>query len=316
MRSTPHRAHRVRRVLAIALSALVASAQPACGGAPWADQDAPKASRAPIEVWEIEGSVRREHDGQLAEAAPGMTVAQGDRILTGPDGRAVLMAPPPQGSPEGTPGQPIRVGHGTSARLVRSTDEVVELELERGQVRARVRAPAGAPRTAVRVTAQGRAVQTADGDVAVAVDDQQRLAVEVVEGEVALEGVVGASRLSAGQRALARPGQAARVSSVTDEPLLDVKWPGSTRSATVTLTGVVEPGARVRWVEGGAAVGDEEARAGDDGRFALIVRLGEGAQLVTLEVIDAFGRSRRATASVVRDTTAPRIEVDLRYPGR
>lgn len=274
-------------------------------------------ARAPIEVWEIEGSVQRDHGGELAAAAPGMTVSQGDRILTGPDGRAVLMAPPPQGAPEGTPGQPIRVGHGTSARLVRSTDEVVELELERGQVRARVRAPAGAPRTAVRVTAQGRGVQTADGEVAVAVDDEQRLAVEVAEGEATLEGVTGVSRVLAGQRVLARPGQSARVYAVTDEPLLDVKWPGSTRAATVTLTGSVEPGARVRWVESGAEQGAvHEVRADDEGRFSLQVQLNEGAQTVTLEVVDAFGRARRATASVVRDTTAPRIEVDLRYPGR
>jgi hypothetical protein len=288
-----------------------------CGGASWSSAEAPKPQRAPIEVWEIEGSVRREHAGDLAAATPGMTVTQGDRILTGPDGRAVLMAPPPAGAPEGTPGQPIRVGHGTSARLVRSTDEVVELELERGQVRARVRAPAGAPRTAVRVTAQGRAVQTADGEVAVDVDGTQRFAVEVAEGEAAIEGVQGISRVVAGERLLARPGQAGRVFAVTDEPLLDVKWPGATRAATVTITGTVEPGARVRWVQPGTGVDvAHEVEAGPDGRFALPISLGEGAQEVTVEVVDAFGRARRATASVVRDSTAPRIEVDLRYPGR
>jgi hypothetical protein len=62
---TRHRALRVRRPLWGLLWLLVASAQVGCEPGPWASSDAPKAARAPIEVWEIEGSVQRDHGGEL-----------------------------------------------------------------------------------------------------------------------------------------------------------------------------------------------------------------------------------------------------------
>lgn len=245
-----------------------------------------------LRVDEARGGVSRLRGDEEVAAELGTTLVAGDRLSTDPGAQAVI----------GRPGlAPIRVGGGTTVRLRSIDDDGVGLELEIGQVRARVRPGQGA----LAVTNAGRTAVATDAALSVSVDGDGLFAVDVEEGDVAIEGVPGVSAVSAGQRLLSSRDGVARRLDVPVAPLLDVQWPPVTREPVVQVAGVVEPFASVRRVDPDGA----PVRADADGRFLLAVPLAEGPQRLVLEVTDALGRTRRAEAEVRRDTTAPTFKI-------
>jgi hypothetical protein len=253
------------------------------------------APRRELEVAEVHGDVALiDAEGRARSADLGGAIAVGDAVQTGADGTARLATPS---------GATVRVGRSTTARLVHAGDGALELELERGQVRARVRPGAGA----VQVRAGDRVVRTEDGEVGVA-RDGTRVVVETTEGAATVEGKGGPRRVPAGQRVGWR-GEASWEAPVGDAPLLDVAWPTApVARARWSLVGRVEPGATVRVL----SVADVPPVVADDtGAFTVEVPLAEGETTVVLEVTDAFGRVRTASGRMVRDTTAPTLQLEI-----
>jgi hypothetical protein len=248
-------------------------------------------------VREVHGEVMKIDGSGPSPAAAGTVVEVGDRVATGPEGRAVI-----------THGDdaPIRLAPSTAVRVVAADDARLELELERGQVKARVRAESAT----LRVSNESRAVSARRGAFAVRVDERGLFSAEAEEGTVAVEGVAGVQELAAGERVVAWPdGRAAR-GGIPAEPLLDVAWPGATTQSQVALIGTAEPGSRVRVL---APVATPPVEVGPDGRFELLVALTEGKNQLQLEVVDASGRIRAASGTVTRDSSGPSFKIKLEY---
>jgi hypothetical protein len=251
--------------------------------------------RADLEVAEMRGDVSLvAADGAARAAEFGGTVGVGESVRTGQDGTVRLAT---------AEGAMVRIGRATTARVVQAGDGGVELELERGQVRARVRPGNGA----VKVRAGERVVRTEDGEIGV-VREGNAVTVEASEGSATVEGPGGARRVAAGKRVGWR-GEATWEAPIGDAPLLEVAWPTApVARPRCTLVGKVEPGASVRVVSI-AEVAPAVADAG--GAFSLEVPLPEGETTLVLEVTDAFGRVRTATGRVIRDTTAPTLRLEV-----
>lgn len=255
---------------------------------------------APFTLEEVDGGVALGRDGVEAQAQEGVALRTGDRVRTDAEAYAIL-------SREG--GSPIRLEGNTQVQVLAVDEGMLDLELERGQVRARVRPDAGA----VRLTSEGRGVLATDADLAMAVDTDAGLAVEVDQGRVSVQGVSGVFSVDAGQRLVAARDGEGVVRDIPEELLLDVAWPEPGRVEEVTVVGQTEPGSRVRLVRPGTS---EVVHAGLAGRFALPVVLAAGDNEVELAVTDPFGRSRRVTGRVRRLTDAPGLTIDLDYERR
>ncbi len=268
-----------------------------CGARPAEDPTvvASLLPRAELEVAEIHGEVALvDAEGRSRSADLGGPLAVGESVQTGADGTARL---------DTASGATVRVGRSTTARVVHAGDGALELELERGQVRARVRPGNGA----VVVRAGERVVRTDGGEVGVA-RDGDGVTVEATEGEATVEGKGGSRRVAAGRRVGWR-GEATWEAPVGDAPLLDVAWPSApVARAKWTLQGRVEPGATVRVV---SIAGVEPVFADGSGGFTVEVPLPEGETTLVLEVTDAFGRVRTASGRIVRDTTAPTLQLEI-----
>ena len=283
--------------LAVAVGALLALLGDVSGGGP---APAPPS----MALKELHGEVTHIGAAGIEPAEVGMALGPGDRIATGEEGRAVIS----RGEQP-----PIRLAPNTAVRLVVADDERVELELERGQVRARVRADAAALRVTNTQEGRTRAVSARQGAFAVGVREDGLMSTEVEEGEVVVEGVDGVQTVKAGERAVAwRDGRGART-TISAEPLLDVAWPKPTAKGEVELAGQVDPGSSVRLVE---PVVSASTVAGPDGQFVLRAALAEGSNRVVVEVTDPSGRARRAEGQVLRDSTGPTIKVSLDRSGR
>ncbi len=248
----------------------------------------------PLSIEVVTGTVSHERGDAVTPAEAGTTLEPGDRVRTGKEGQAVL-------SRAGM--SPIQLGRATSLRLVSVAEDVVELELENGQVRARVRPDAGA----VRLSSNGQGVLATDATFAMARDDATT-AVEVERGDVSVSGVSGASQVQQGERLVMMPDGTGAISSIPDELLLQVAWPEPSRAEMVRVRGKTEPGALV--VVHGASASDP-VRADAEGNFVSSVLLASGNNRVVITVRDTFGRERTTEAELERDTTGPAFQIKL-----
>lgn len=255
---------------------------------------------ARLTVATVEGAVSRVDGlGEESPAEAGAELLPRERIVAKAGGRAVLAL---------GPDSRVTVEESSAVRVLAADETGVRLELEGGRVQATVRPGSGQ----LGITADGRTVLADDADFTAARDDDGTLGVAATRGTLAVEGVEGATKLGAGERLVAAPGGAALVQSATEELLLNVAWPteGRTRAETVEVRGTTEPGARVRVGREGAWT---EVRADRSGAFVARVPIGEGANDLRVEATSVLGSAASVSGSVVRDTTAPSVGVEVRY---
>ncbi|TVQ93187.1 MAG: hypothetical protein EA397_05275 [Deltaproteobacteria bacterium] len=228
--------------------------------------------------------------GRRQPARQGERVAREDRISTAAGAEAILSA-----------GEDIelRLDGATGITVREIHRDGVEVELADGQVRAEVRAGD----RSLRVSNDGRAVQTREGAVRIAMRDGL-FAAELERGSATAEGLGGISVLSAGERALAWPDGTATLGPIPDEVVLDVAWPegGRTRAPSILAKGVTVAGATVS-----LQLGDKtfQVQADPRGRFEIELPLTEGQQVVVVEAVDPFGELVTDSVRLERDTRPP-----------
>ncbi len=257
----------------------------------------PDEGPTPLTIESVQGDVARDRGDLSAHASIGMAVQPGDRLVTGPASTATL-------SRGGR--SPITVDSETTVSVARVEDGLVELNVVRGSVKARVRPDGGA----LRLVNEGRAVLATDANLTVAVDAEGGFAVAAEEGQVAVSGVEGVGELGPHAQAVVLPGGAVRTGPIPNDVLLDVAWPPRGAVEHVTVEGHTEPGASVRIFAASIA---GPVRADADGHFSLPVTLKEGENEVEVAVVDAFGRERRTRTQLIRDTKGPTFKVEIQY---
>lgn len=255
---------------------------------------------ARLTVASVQGEVSRlDGLGNPAPIESGQALLPRDRLVAGEGGRAVLAL--------GTESR-VTVEPSSSVRVLSADEFGVRLELEGGRVQATIRPGSGS----FGITADGRAVVTEDADFTAARDEDGTLGVEATRGALTLEGVDGAERLAAGERLVVAEDGAALVQSATEELLLNVAWPTDprTRATELEVRGNTEPGARVRIGREGAWT---EVRADRAGAFVARVPLSEGDNDLRVEAASVLGGAVAVSSTVVRDTKAPSVGVEVRY---
>jgi hypothetical protein len=253
--------------------------------------------RVSLGIGPVSGEVTHVREGSSSAAREGERLVPGDAIATGADGSAVLT----RGD-----GVAIRLAHATEVKVGAIDDDVVELELVSGRVRARVRPDGGA----VRMGSGGRKVLLTDADIVLAAGPDGTLSAQAERGQASVSGVAGVHTLREGERLHAFGDGASVVSPVPDELLLEVSWPPPTREAKLSVYGTTEPAAKVEVLsrEDVAPVYADER-----GRFALQLTVPEGDSELVVAVTDAFGKRRVATGRLRRDTSGPAFRLDLEY---
>jgi hypothetical protein len=258
--------------------------------------------RAELVVREIGGLVASETGGRSVTLVAHQEVRAGARIVASEGGRAVLA----------TEDDTVRLVLAPSAalRVVGVGPDSVALELEQGRVRATVH-PGGA---ALALGIGATRVHATDAELEVARDGDEVGAV-VRRGAVGLEGVPGVMTLAAGER-LVRDAEVVARAPLSEDLLLAVAPPerSHTRSLDAQVRGRTAPRARVRVRRGGpsGAASWVEGRAESDGTFVLSVPLDEGANRLVVEARDVLGSVAVAEVSVIRDTRAPVVAVEVR----
>ncbi len=253
-----------------------------------------------LTVASVQGTVSRvDVLGEEAPATAGQALRPRERLVAGEGGRAVLSL---------GPDSRVTVEEKSAVRVVSADDAGVRLELEGGRVQATIRPGSGQ----VGISADGRTVVTEDADFSAARGEDGTLGVTTERGSLSLEGVEGAVRLGAGNRLVVARGGAAFVAPATEELLLSVAWPTAarTREETVEVRGRTEPGASVRIGREGAWT---VVTADPKGEFAARVPLAEGTNDLRVEATSVLGDAIAVNSTVVRDTTAPNVGVQIRY---
>lgn len=252
----------------------------------------------PLSVLEVEGDVTRQRDASTEPAAVGMVLQAGDELRTGRGGAAVIA----RGSRA-----PLRLEGSTTVRIEAVSDDVVEVRLREGRIRAKVRPDA----SALRVLQGRRSVLATDAEVRIASEEGRLLSVEPERGEVAVTGVPGAGRVVAGTRLVDLEGKGARILKLSAEPLLDVVWPRPQPADKAVVSGSAEPGSRLEIVLG-TEVHDVDVDL--DGRFSVEVRLPPGETVATVRIEDPMGRTKtqRGTLARVEDRGGrPAFQLEL-----
>ncbi|MFT7521671.1 MAG: hypothetical protein ACI9MC_003823, partial [Kiritimatiellia bacterium] len=185
-------------------------------------------------------------------------------------------------------------------------DDVVSLELAGGRLRAEVR-QGGRP---VQIGSRDRTIRTADGDVAVAVDDAGSLAVQVDRGSATTSGIDGVTELTAGSRIISLPNGISALGDIPGDLLVDVAWPERlrTRSSRVVISGKTQPLCKVR-VTGGVTV--VELMADESGNFSGELTLRAGEHPIAVAVVDPFGGVVDDEVRIELDTDPPRLSGGL-----
>jgi hypothetical protein len=200
-------------------------------------------------------------------------------------------------------GAQLMLAQATTMKVLEANSVGVQIELDRGEVTARVRA--GAP--PLNISNRGRTVGATDADFTVMVGREGGLSAASQRGSLGLSGFGEIQGVDAGTEVHTDGQQGAVLSAVSESLLLDVEWPidEPTRSPEVEVSGVTGPYATVTVGEGRDAV---RVRADRDGRFRATVGLAEGKNEVMLKVRDITGREATQVQTVRRDSTAPVIE--------
>lgn len=244
----------------------------------------------------VEGPVRHVNGGASLLAQPGQVVRPGERLEAGVDGVAVLSF---------GPDTRVVLQPDSSMKVLDVQPDGVRVSLENGRVQATVHE--GGPAVAVR--AGEREVTARDADAVIARGSDGTVVVAPSRGSVELFGFGSTVEVSEGQRIVAPPGRAAQLVAAHQAGLLDLAAaPPRTNRTEVDVAGRTEPGARVE-VVGGAerAVGT----ADPDGAFSIRVQLAEGKNHLELRATNVLGEQVHASVDVERDTTAPRVQVEI-----
>jgi len=217
-----------------------------------------------------------------------------DVVSTGPGGSAAMQ----YGA-----GSQIMLGESASMRLLEADKSGVRIELDEGEVTARVRE--GAP--PLDIANRGRTVRATDADFTVMVSRGGGLSATSTRGKLGLSGFDGIRGIVPGQAVHENHLQKPEIRSISESLLLDVEWPVEerTRRSEVEVTGQTNAYATVTVGRGDAAV---VVRADRDGRFRATIGLEEGKNEVQLRVRDVSGREATRVQTVRRDSTAPVIQ--------
>lgn len=254
-----------------------------------------------LTISEVVGAVTVTNGESEQSAKAGIALSADDRIVTGADGRAVLML---------GPDTRIRLQQESTMQVTSVTDDEVKLELEGGLLEATVRPNS----SAVRVGNSGRELLATDADLRFGVDDDG-LAIEASRGTVAVAGVPGVAQLGPDERVTLSTGEEPVLRPIPDELLLDVDWPEpKVRGKTATITGVTEPGATVIV----AIVGQPtvQATAAADGSFAAEISLGSGTNVVNVHTVSLFGEeTERVKADIESDQGVEVHSIGATYNG-
>lgn len=253
--------------------------------------------RAELRLSEVSGKVRVDRPEGAEPGRRGTRLLPQDRVVTGPDARAVL-----------TLGREthVRLGPESTVQVTGLDEAGVRLELEDGALQATVRPDSGA----VRVENRGRGVLATSGDFEVGVAEDV-LQARATRGSLSLSGL-DATRLEEGQQAVVID-RHAEIGQVPEELLLAVAWPeeGRTRARATRVTGRTTPRARVVLT---GSFGRTSVRADETGAFEAEVPLGEGENPVRVEAIDPLGhRAEVAGLLQTRDTSGPSFQGGVEY---
>lgn len=250
------------------------------------------ASGVPVVLYEVQGRVEVESGGARSMAQLGGEIGPSDRIFAGDDGRAVL----------GLGGENrLTLEANTSVQITSVDTTGVRLSLENGRVRATVRS--GGPGVAIQAGTRQITATDADFDITRGEDG---VGVSTSRGAIDVDGVP----LGDGQRAILPPQGDPLQLPASDSLLLQMSWPGATRTASpsVLVTGQTEPLARVRVQTSSARADTQSDKLGN---FEVAIALGEGANVVVVEATNMFGQTSEARWTVARDSTPPKIGVEI-----
>lgn len=250
-----------------------------------------------VHIVQVEGAVQHLSPTGSVPAAAGQAVAARDRLVAGPDGRAVLAF--------GADSR-LTLDAASAIEVVAVDDAGVKVELDGGRVSATVRPGGGR----LAVGADGRELSAEDADFTVARAEDGTLALAAERGVVATN-LPGVPSIGAGQKLVAPRDRQALVAPASQALLLQVAWPteGRTRAETVTVRGTTEPGARVIF---DGAEGPVSVMGDADGSFHATVALREGQNTLKAHATNGLGQVAEVSWAVVRDTEAPAIQVELR----
>jgi hypothetical protein len=246
-----------------------------------------------VSITEVEGDVTvASVQGVPRQVSVGERLLLRDRITTGEFGSTTIGI---------RGGSSVTLPANSEVTLTDISTRNVRIELESGALSAVIRTESGV----LTLAADGRLLVSSDASLRMQLFEDT-LTVDVSEGDVQVQGMIGLTTLEAGKRAMALRGSEAAVSRRTGEMLLAVSWPESrrTRGDEVMVKGSTEPGAWVTVSGGGAPA---KTRADAAGGFSLPVMLTEGENALALRSVDAFGEESVMTWRVERDSTAPRF---------
>ncbi|MFZ5482162.1 MAG: FecR domain-containing protein [Myxococcota bacterium] len=256
-------------------------------------------SEAAFVLVEATGDVRRTDalGGQRALEA-GAALDARDRVSAGAGGRAVLAI-----------GDDTRVTveEESSVKVLGVDAAGVRLELEGGRVQATVRPGSGS----VGIVAGDTEFTSDDADFRVDRDGDV-VGVAVDRNAVSVKGLDGVTEVREGQTLVAPADGDPLLRPATEALLLYVADPAAARvrDDATEVRGKTVPGARVR-VRG---AGDwQEVRADPNGEWVARVSLAEGENAVRVEARDVLGNVATSSVTVVRDTTAPAVGVEVRF---
>lgn len=255
---------------------------------------APEAA-APVEpetlrVSQLTGQVEvAGESGEFRPARVGDTLSSRDRIRTGDDGAAQLLA---------ADGSTVKLLAATDARVAELRRELKRLHLGAGMLEADVRDdPARV--FEVELDDHGGAARTRGAAFTAASNGAGSAAVATRRGEVILS--------ARGKEVVIRTGQYARLApGAPPEPpapvppslFLKVEWPPTaSKKSQVTIAGVTAPGARVR-------VAGHYIRVDEKGSYRTEVPLADGVHQLDVRAVDVGGH--------VVDEKSPRILVDTK----
>ncbi len=251
-----------------------------------------------LSVKEVQGDVQVNHPSGAITPGIGTELLGDERLVTGATGSKIVLSLGERSH--------ITVEAESRVRVVGSTDEGVQLELEDGRVRATVRPGDGE----LGLLAREREILARDAAFVVGLGKDGTTEVQVGSGEVLLEGFDQVEKASGGQRVVASE-HGARLAPIPTSLLLKVAWPEErTRQDRVAVAGTTDPGARV------VVTGTGESRAvtaDGEGRFEAHVVLKEGTNVVEVAATSVLGLETRASWKITRDSQGPTGVFEVRY---
>lgn len=257
-----------------------ASAGGPSGGAP----PAPGADDSGLfQVALAEGGVDAFRDGNWVPVQRGDLLSKTDLVRTLAGGRAVLRL---------SVGTEIELRERVEIRLDRLSAAGASVDLRRGKLVARVAGAADALAITARDT---RTSNDGPAHFVVLADEHGQVSVATLKGSARFAAAGKTVTVPAGSETRSRLGEPPDdPEKIPEEVLLQVVWPAAEKHAgAAALQGRAEPAALV-------TVNGTPVAVAPDGRFAAMVPLRDGANLVQVRAEDLAGRTREASTTLLR----------------